>query len=740
MKIDKTKYIASYAAEAREHLKKISDGFLAMEKGAVEQETLNDIFRAAHTIKGSARMLGLNQIGEVSHKLEDALEALKNGKIKTSRAFYDAIFQGLDVIAGMIEVIKSGGENIGDISEIVRILEMASKGNLMPDKEPETAEVPAPPVSSEPEPPSAPLPTVGAPAVKSPVLRNIETVRVDTEKLDDAIKIMGEMVSNQSRLKQHLAFVENLRKESGRHMDALAEAEGAASGPEGLEMAQHIFLQVKQFHMNYKNDLIYHSLLMDELLEKVSRMRMLPLSTTLDSFPRYVRDIAASCGKKAELGVSGADTEMDKKIIEKIGDALLHMVRNSVDHGIEIPEERISTGKPETGAIRITAGYEGGSAFIEVADDGGGIPLDKVKEKAIQKRLHTEEELERMTEQQLLNLIFRPGFSTSAFITDISGRGVGMDVVKENIVEQLKGSIQVKTEAGKGTAFRIRLPLTLAIMRMFLVSVSDVIVGIMVSSITEVLKIKHGDMIDVVDKKAVRLRERLIPVVDLRGLLGLPPKEYRSNDSVQLAMLQMGNEELGLVVDSLISEEDMEIKPLPRHLRSSGLISGVSITGKNDIVIVLNVSKAFGMAREISAPSRVKEERVHERPIHILVVDDSVNTREIERSILESYGYQVDVATDGLNGYEKAQGFKYDLVVTDVEMPRMDGFTLTEKLRKEQLYRHTPVIIVSSRDKEEDKRRGMQAGANAYIIKGSFDQSNLLATVQSLIEVMPEAE
>jgi len=313
-----------------------------------------------------------------------------------------------------------------------------------------------------------------------------------------------------------------------------------------------------------------------------------------------------------------------------------------------------------------------------------------------------------------------------------------MDVVQNTIVEQLKGSVHVRTEAGKGATFHIKLPLTLAIMRIFMVMAGDALIGLMVDSIVEVLKIKRDEIIDIVDKKAIRLREKLLPVVALRSILSLPEEAAEQDPTV--VILRYGEEMLGVIVDALISEEDMGIKPLPRHMKNSGLVSGVSVTGKNDIVVVLNTAKMFAMAKDVKTSIATRVAESVRKAVHILVVDDSVNTREIERSILESYGYLVDVAMDGLDGYEKSLGFHYDLVVTDVEMPRMDGFSLTEKLRKDAAYKHTPIIIVSSRDKEDDKRRGMQAGANAYIVKGSFDQSNLLSTVQALVEMLPEQQ
>ena len=738
MKIDKSKYIARFATEAAEHLERMNEAVLALEKNTGDQEMMNLVFRSAHTIKGSSRMLGLAPVGELAHKLEDALEVLKNGKAGTG--FFDVVFRTLDMISAMVEQIKAGEENTQDMTGILDELQRVSKGETEAARTvPETSQE-ATPVSVGGGQDAHEAGNRGRPAIQegsaqTPVrMKKVETVRVDTDKLDEATKLVGEMVSNQSRLKQNLSSLEILRREAARNLEMVSNMGGAADFAGVAELSQRINVTLRQVALRYKNDLAYQSLLTEELLERVTSMRMLPISTILDTFHRYVRDISASCDKEVELVVEGGETKLDKTIIEKIGDPLLHMIRNSIDHGIESPEERKRAGKPGTGTIRINSEYRGSVAHIDVSDDGGGIHIDKVKEKALQKKLYDKAALDALPANEILHLIFRPGFSTSSFITDISGRGVGMDVVKNTIVEQLKGSVHVQTEAGKGTTFHIKLPLTLAIMRVFLVTAGDALFGLMVASIVEVLKIKRSELIDIVDRKAIRLREKLLPVVELRSILSLPDDAAERDATV--VILSYGEEMLGVVVDSLISEEDMEIKPLPRHMKNSGLVSGVSVTGTNDIVVVLNTLKVFAMAKDVKASIAAKVMEPARKAVHILVVDDSVNTRDIERSILESYGYHVDVATDGLDGYEKSQSFHYDLVVTDVEMPRMDGFSLTEKLRKDAAYKHTPIVIVSSRDKESDKRRGMQSGANAYIVKGGFEQSNLLSTIQALVETL----
>lgn len=752
MKIDKAKYIGRFCDEATEHLKKISDGLVTLEKVQDDAETMNLIFRSAHTIKGSGRMLGLSRVGAVAHMLEDVLETVKKGELKLTQAQFSVLFNAVDATsAALVDVRQSQSDTGFDHEPVLASLSGILKGE-QPHKDiaaleqtapdhptviPPGAALPETPLSSSPDKPYTAAPV----AQRETVAKTDETLRISASKLDEAIKIMGEIISSQSRLREHGNTLESILKNLRRAIETLPENISKDNHEQNTYEETKAALassanSIRQLWAEYKNDVAYQSILTDQLIDRGSRLRMLPISTILDTFPRYARDLAVSCNKAIELKITGGETELDKKVIENIGDPLMHMIRNCIDHGIESAEQRKKSGKPETGNITIAAGYEGSSVFVHISDDGGGIPLDKVRQKAMDRRIYTSEALNQMPEQDVINLIFMPGFSTSNFITDISGRGVGMDVVRQNVVEKLKGSISVATEAGKSTDFHITLPLTLAMMRVFLVSLGDMVFGIMVNSVEEVIKLKKTEVIAVVDKKAIRLREQLVPLVELSALVGLHGRNIDPTDDLNLVVLTSSGQKLAVVVDSMINEEDMEIKPLPAHLRHVPLVSGVALTGKNEIALVLNTPRLFSASRNVNTVEFTAATGNNgARAINILVVDDSVNTREIEKSILESYGYIVSVAADGMEAYEKAQSFHYDLVVTDVEMPVMDGFSLTEKLRKVDNYKRTPIIIVSSRDRDEDKRKGVQAGANAYIVKGSFDQSNLLDTVQTLLDV-----
>ncbi len=740
MAFDISKFIGKFAEEAGDHISKINTSFLEYEKDTENFDLLNQVFRSVHTIKGSARILQLTYISDVAHKLEDVLDALRDKKIPPSNEMFSLFFRTVDAISEMVDKTVAGHTDIEDEHNICVELEETLKGNTVETSEKKetvkktnlTTGKNKKKETTEPQILSTDKPSKKSPEIQAPE----EQIKVHAQKLDDSIKVMGEILSNHGRMKQGLLDLEEILKISKQHMEISKNSEkasrknGDASSASNAEFEKLLHSKIKKLSSNMRDVLNMHGLLTEGLREKVLQLRMMPLSSAVETFPRLVRDLSSSSGKEVDFILEGVDTAMDKRVIEKIGDPLLHMIRNSVDHGIEKPEEREKKGKPRKGTIKVSAGYEGGNVNIEISDDGGGIPIERIKEKAIQRNLRHEEELSNMSDAEIANLIFEPGFSTNAIITDISGRGVGMDVVKENIVELLKGSIQTETTPNEGTRFTIRVPLTLTVMRILLFSVSQTIFGFPISSVREVIRIQKSEIIEVVNKKAIRLRDQIIPVTSLKKIIKFPESEEKEDAIILL--LAMGNEMVGVMIDSLISEEDMEVKPLPSHMRNSDLASGATITGKGDVVVLLHALKIMEKSK-MTQESKKASRPVKKEKQRILVVEDSVSTREIEKSILESYGYQVDIASDGIEGLEKAQKVKYDLVLSDIEMPRMDGFALVEKLRNIEDYKHTPIIIVSSRDREEDKRRGIEVGADAYIIKGDFDQSNLIATVQNLI-------
>ncbi|MHB8828110.1 MAG: hybrid sensor histidine kinase/response regulator [Syntrophales bacterium] len=765
MALDMAKFLSRFVDEARDHINKLNDGLVRLENHPEDPDTINDVFRSAHTIKGSSRMMKLNSIAEVAHKMEDALGALREKKLHHSRDLANVLFKGIDCITVMIDKVAAGQKLEEDTIALCDELTKAAEGQFasvgvipansaaVPEPPPipvaELSEVQAvaeekiekpeatPPKSEKVSVADAPLPdALQSTALKEKVHRPSESIRVNAERLDELIRLMGEIVSHQNRLKQRLSDIRAAERTARQNMELSAFLEQDDASLNGnlseiLQSGRSLYLNLKQLSLSMRDDANMQELLTSELQEKALMLRMVPLATVFDTFPRMVRDLSQSQGKAVDLFIEGGDIGLDKKMIEKIGDPLVHMLRNAVDHGTESRDKRRKAGKPEQGSIRLFAGYDAGSVLIELSDDGEGIPLDKIREKALRKKMFSETELNAMADDEIVDLIFQPGFSTSPIITDISGRGVGMDVVRKNIVEELKGSVKIETMAGRGTRFLIRVPMTLAVMRVLLVEAAAAKFAVNTHYVTEIIRVPETEIINVLDRKAIRLREELIPVVHLETILNLTGNGGEANGNLLVLVTRVGNEKLGLIVDALLDEEDMVIKSLPPHMKNIRLVSGVTITGRNEVINILHVPGLImeaGETKRAHVPAKKEADAMR-----ILVVDDSANTREIEKSILEAYGYAVDLAEDGIEAMEKTLAQRYDLVVTDVEMPRLDGFSLTERLRRDESYKNTPVIIVTSREKDEDKKRGIMVGANAYIVKGAFDQTNLLETVQNLI-------
>jgi len=737
MAIDRSKFIAKFAEEAREHINDLNGGLLSLEKGEKDDEILNTIFRAAHSIKGTSRMLKLSEITELSHKLESVLDALRSANLLFTRELGNLLFKGVDTLSEMTEIAASGEALKIDIEDLCRELEGASSGEVVsrinPDKIEEKKEKGPIKKAASKKPANDKAITTGA---KSQTATDI--IKISSVKLDELINLVGEMTSIHTLMLERLAelsqvclisselndFLQDLTYESllrDKNIHALTK------------MADDFEREVNSTLDTFKTDVRSNTILSKDLQRRTLEMRMLPLSSVFDSFHRSIDEMSRSLEKKVKLSIKGGETELDKKMIEKLSDPLMHMLRNSIDHGIELPEERLEKGKAAEGLIELSARYESGNVIIILSDDGKGIPLKSIEKKALDQQWFNERELASMSRQEKLHLIFRPGFSTSRIITDFSGRGVGMDVVKGNIVGTLKGSIHVETEEGKGTTFIIRLPSTLAVMRLLLFKVYEQTFAIPTDSVIETHRVKSEEIVEIVNKKAIRLENEIIPLLYLDAVLKLSGNNKVKTKQV-LIVVNSGMGKMGIIVDRLLGEQAMVIKPLPLHMQNVKWVSGVSISGKGEILNVLHVPMLFEAAREYEetgSSAMILTDEVAEKKI--LVVDDSINTREIEKDILMAYGYSVDLAGDGIEALEKARNERYDLVITDVEMPRMDGFTLTEELKKEAEYNSRPVIIVTSRDKIEDKKRGMQVGASAYILKGSFDQSNLLNTVESLI-------
>ncbi len=721
MAIDIKKFVARFVEEARDHLKQLNDGLSTLEAGRADREGIDTIFRSAHTIKGSSRMLKLATITETAHKLEDVMGGLRDGSLQFSPPLGQLLYRAVDALSGLVDKLAETGDSASlppPNESLCAALAQAAMGALAVSPVADAL-----PVEIAPMVAVVPLPAAGA-APAEHKLKTAETVRVRLSKLDELIKLMGEVVSSHARLRQRLVDIHGIEHELGARVD-----EKVASG-------------LHRFAQTLKDDVQAQEILMDELHDKTLLMRMLPLAIVFEPAARLVRELARSIGKQVECVVMGAEIELDRQMIDKLSDPIIHLIRNAIDHGLESPEKRLAAGKPAQGRLTLSARQDGAWVAIDVSDDGGGIPLAVVREKAVKKGFVSEEKAAVLSDQEAIDFIFLPGFSTNNIITDLSGRGVGMDVVKQCILDDLQGGVNVATQPGAGTTFSLRLPLSLAVMRVLLVEVDGLSFGFTAQYVAELRRVPREEMLTVAERNAVIIRNEFVPLVPLAELLRIPAHLARPRDTqsartagMLLVVVRVRNEKIALWVDDLLDERDMVIKPLPEHMRKLSMVSGVVTTGKNELVGVLHAPALLESARRVRTQAVYAEAATHttEKHYKVLVVDDSLNTREIEKDVLEAYGYHVTLAEDGLDGLRKAMDGDFDAVLTDVEMPNMDGFTLTARLRQEEKYRSKPILIITSREKEEDKRRGVQVGADAYIVKGDFDQSNLVDTLRALL-------
>jgi two-component system chemotaxis sensor kinase CheA len=481
-----------------------------------------------------------------------------------------------------------------------------------------------------------------------------------------------------------------------------------------------------------------------DIEDEVRRTRMLSVSSAFDPMHRLVRDLARDLGKDVVLEVEGGDTEVDRSVLEQIRSPLTHLIRNAVDHGIEDPQVREAAGKPRRATIRLAATQRGGSLMLAIADDGSGLDVEAIRHAATRRGLVTQDQLRIMSERDILRLIFRPSFSTTGTVTDISGRGVGLDVVRET-VERLNGMVDVASESGAGTTFTLSLPLSVATTQALLVQVSGMTYALPIGAVSRIVSAARDEIGRAQGREMIVLEDGPVVLVRLEDVLQLTSDDDHLTARRPVIVIGSDERRLGIAVDALIGTQDVVVKPLPRPLERVRHVAGATVLASGDVVVVLNTSDLVRSA----VRTAVRVERILERPGtgataavghpsgngSVMVVDDSIVTRMLEKSILEAAGYTVHVAADGVEAIRALQMTPVDLVVSDVNMPNMDGLVLTQQIRADTQLRHVPIILVTSLDSPDDQVRGMEAGADAYIVKSSFSQEGLLETVGRLITI-----
>lgn len=765
-------FLQTFRAEAEERLHNMAEGLMMLENAPGDEELLKKLFREAHTLKGAAGMMGFDVVRDLSHRVEDLLSSLQKGQITLNKNRADILLETLDRIEELLPDNDTCQVSEIDISGLMERLALANDSHDIDSSSKEmqagqtVRPVAAPGISAETpsnEPETPPRPAAAtrnrnivsaveaATGVEASTRGADPTIRVNIERLDKLLNLMGEIHVNQidsesqvhelSDLQQSARELRNVFSSLADQVEDLKHNSGAdqiASFSEKLIQAEHraeaISGSIDDAASRFKENTASRGLALDELQDRTLQVRMLPLTNIFNIYPRVIRDASSAGSKIVQLQTSGEDTELDKRILEQISDPLMHIIRNCVDHGIEAPSVRGAAGKPEQGTIRLNAYQRGDRVEIEIEDDGAGIDPEKVRKTAIEKGLL--EVNDELSDEDLIDLIFRPGFSTAETITEISGRGVGLDVVKSNI-EKLEGFVNVESEPGTGTRFTVSLPVTLAVIKGLLVESSDARFVIPLSSVKEMVAVPEKDIRTLGSRRSFLMRDIAIPIIDLLEYLGGGETE-RAGKRSQVVVVGSDKFMLGLEVGRLLGEQEVVIKPLGVFLGSLPYIAGLTILGSGEAVVVLNISQLARKVKE-GTPGQHKVKHEHQAGIPVtrrktvLVVEDSLVVRELQRNILENAGYDVDTAVDGTDALAQLLQKPADCVVTDIEMPRMNGFDLTSAIRKTEDLRDTPVIMVTSCSNDSDKKLGIEVGADAYVIKGSFDQEILLKMIERLV-------
>ncbi|MEA3331805.1 MAG: response regulator [Campylobacterota bacterium] len=766
--------LQDFLVESFELVEKLDEDLVELENTPEDLELLNGIFRVAHTVKGASSFLNFDVLTHLTHHMEDVLNKARHGELVITPDIMDVVLESIDLMKALLNTIRdtsadagidvsacvarldkvSGGEGEVDTpvseappvqeeevvqevdeeeldyesmsdddveAEIARLLSQrqdedkakrAAKiaaGEKVPevpsiseDKEPTSEDTPkAKPVSTPV--PVTPTPAVktnsskadakaAAPAKRAPAAVE-QTIRVDVKRLDHLMNLIGELVLAKNRL-----------------IKINDDVEERYEGEEFLEELNQVVSIV--------------SLVTTDLQIAVMKTRMLPIGKVFNKFPRMIRDLTRELNKKMELEISGEDTELDKSIVEEIGDPLVHIIRNSCDHGVEMPEDRLAAGKSETGTIKLKAYNEGNAIVIQIDDDGKGLDVDMLKNKCLEKNLITEKEADTMSDKEAFTLIFKPGFSTAASVTNVSGRGVGMDVVKTNI-EKVNGIIDIDSELGVGTSIKLKIPLTLAIIQALLVGVQEEHYAIPLASVLETVRISTDEIYTVEGRSVMRLRDDVLSLVHIGDIFEVE-RILDSSEHAYVVVLGLGTQKLGLIVDSLVGQEEIVIKSLGDYLKGIEGIAGATIRGDGGVTLIVDVVALMEIAKGVkatvaseSSAAQLTHEKTKASDYTIMIVDDSKTDRMIMRKALEPLGVSLVEAADGQEALNilKQGDHSFDAMLIDIEMPRMDGYSLATEIKKYNRYKNLPLIAVTSRTSKSDRMRGVESGMVEYITK-----------------------
>jgi two-component system sensor histidine kinase and response regulator WspE len=733
-----------FRAEADTTLATLTSGLLALEGDTTgHAAAYEELMRAAHSLKGAARIVDLPCAVRVAHAMEDCFVAAQRGEVKFTRAHVDQLLAGVDLLTRISKTSEADmprweSESMAEIDSFLARLSAVSEES--PVSAPADV-VPLPPESREPS-----NPTTNGGAAADPK-SEARVLRVGAENLNRLLGLAGESLVESRWLRPYgvsVARLKRMHRELGVSLDRLrvhADAAGADDQFHSLLADVHHRLgdcrgflterlvELDTFDRRATN-------LSDRLYGEAVAVRMRPFADGIAGFPRMVRDIARQLGKEVRYEVIGEDTPVDREIVEKLEAPLGHLLRNALDHGIESPDERRAVGKSDSGVVRVEARHLAGFLMISVSDDGRGADIEKLRAAVLRRNLVAADMAPKLSEAELLEFLFLPGFSMKEKVTDISGRGVGLDVV-QSMVRAVRGSIRVTSTPGNGMKFHLQLPLTLSVVRAMLVEVDGEPYALPLGYITRALRVRSEAIVVTQNLPHFEFDGRRIGLATARQVLGRPAAPAVGEAAV--VVLGASDQSFGLVVDKFLGERELVVQPLDPRLGKVRDVAAGAFTEDGAPVLIFDVDDLAHSVGQLAAAGRLVPSAggasIATGPARkrILVIDDSLTVRELERKLLESQGFVVETAVDGVDGLTAARYAAFDLVITDVDMPRLDGIELTRQLKADTRLKNTPVMIVSYKDREEDRMRGLEAGADYYLTKGSFRDDTMLNAVKDLI-------
>ncbi|MCW9014459.1 MAG: hybrid sensor histidine kinase/response regulator [Gammaproteobacteria bacterium] len=738
-----------FRTELDNNIETLANGLLNLEQQEDGDKTLEQLMRSSHSIKGAAKLVCIDTVVKLAHAMEDYFVAAQNKQVQITENAIDLLLKSIDLLKEISLLAANehrswADKNAAMLSTLIYSIGLLSTDNATTEKKVKKSgqKISQPVKQAEAiTADTAPTETISRKSSEDSV------VRVSSKRINKLMGLAGELSVTSNWIKGYSDSMMNLKRKHNEVIDTIHRLRTVLEEHKLTGLEQNLISSLQSKAETYRDSLTSHILNLDDydrrssnlttrLNHEVIASRMRPFKDGIQGYKRMVRDISRSLNKNIQLIINGEDTQLDRDILEKIEAPINHMIRNAIDHGIEPPEERIALGKPEQGTIRLEASHNAGRLLIVVADDGRGVDVENIRSKALDRKLINKAMAENLSKSELLDFLFLPAFSTREEVTEISGRGVGLDVVHSTL-QELRGKLHATTELGSGMQINMELPLTLSVIRSLLVTVNHEYYAFPLAAIYNLIKIKKSDISVLEDKQYITFDDKHVGLIHIAQILGMAST---ASDDEQLSIVIVGdwNNLYGLVVDEMIGERGLALRPLDSRLGKIKDINAVALTDDGDPILVFDVDDIIVSIKDIiSGKDIIKvgsgNTVTNLSTKRILVVDDSLTVREVEKNLLESRGYHVDVAIDGVDAWNTVRTGQYDLVISDVDMPRMNGIELVSLIKNDAALRTIPVMMVSYKDRPEDKQKGLEAGADYYLAKGSFHDETLVEAVLDLI-------